>query len=144
MTSHVSIWCPLAYRCSSFCHRGFLQTSSTHWPGKMAMESVLKCLIRDSQALGRGYMHIQQAAQVALGLCCMLLLLVITYFHTSMLWSYRGSGITNGSTPEPSIRPTRKDAGSPECGRHLELRALASPWINWSSGMLMHETMIFL
>ncbi len=49
------------------------------------MESVLKCLIRDSQALGRGYMHIQQAAQVALGLCCRIMLLLINHFNTSML-----------------------------------------------------------
>ena len=33
----------------------------------MAMEDVLKCLIRDSQALGRGYLHIKESSQVALG-----------------------------------------------------------------------------
>lgn len=32
----------------------------------MAMENVLKCLIRDSQALGRGFLHIKQQSQVAL------------------------------------------------------------------------------
>lgn len=33
------------------------------------MENVLKCLVRDSQALGRGFLHIKQQSQVALGTC---------------------------------------------------------------------------
>jgi len=33
----------------------------------MAMEGVLKCLIRDAQALGRGYAHIKTSSQDALG-----------------------------------------------------------------------------
>ncbi|XP_046456568.1 brefeldin A-inhibited guanine nucleotide-exchange protein 3-like isoform X3 [Daphnia pulex] len=32
----------------------------------MAMENLLKCLVRDSQALGRGFLHIKQQSQVAL------------------------------------------------------------------------------
>jgi len=31
------------------------------------MESVLKCLVRDSQALGRGFGHIKQLSQTSLG-----------------------------------------------------------------------------
>lgn len=31
------------------------------------MENVLKCLVRDSQALGRGFAHIKQQSQAALG-----------------------------------------------------------------------------
>lgn len=33
----------------------------------MAMEDVLKCLTRDAQALGRGYLHIKEHSQIALG-----------------------------------------------------------------------------
>lgn len=70
----------------------------------MAMESVLRCLVRDSQALGRGFLHIKQQSQVALGTSpC---LFVVSSNFLIVIFSYvdvsRTIGITGWSHAEHS------------------------------------------
>ncbi len=105
------------------------------------MENLLKCLVRDSQALGRGFLHIKQQSQVALG---------IHSYHSSwipcvnfmilMFVIFRNVRISNWVNAEHTTWATRKVFHFASFCPSFKLRTFTEAWADGCSGIQTYFT----